>query len=99
MSVQESGANGGTIEARRANWRAGVAGVLAKSTRKDPADLGPEPERLLDTPTYDGFPVRPLYTSLDGLAEPALPGPWPFTRGGDAHRDVLAGCTAMLEQL
>ena len=91
MSVQESGANGGTIEARRANWRAGVAGVLAKSTRKDPADLGPEPERLLDTPTYDGFPVRPLYTSLDGLAEPALPGHWPFTRGGDAHRDVLAG--------
>ncbi|MUL63160.1 methylmalonyl-CoA mutase small subunit [Mycobacterium sp. CBMA 234] len=91
MSVQESGANGGTIEARRDNWRAGVAGVLAKSTRKDPADLGPEPERLLDTPTYDGFPIRPLYTSLDGLAEPALPGHWPFTRGGDAHRDVLAG--------
>lgn len=94
MSVQESGANGGTIEARRDNWRAGVAGVLAKSTRKDPADLGPEPERLLDTPTYDGFPVRPLYTSLDGLAEPALPGHWPFTRGGDAHRDVLAGLDA-----
>ncbi|MDR3663937.1 MAG: methylmalonyl-CoA mutase family protein, partial [Mycobacterium sp.] len=91
MSVQESGASGGTIEARRDNWRAGVAGVLAKSARKDPADLGPEPERLLDTPTYDGFSVRPLYTSLDGLAEPALPGHWPFTRGGDAHRDVLAG--------
>lgn len=91
MSVQESGSSTGTLEAGRERWRAGVAGVLAKSTRKDPADLGTEPERLLDTPTYDGVPVRPLYTALDAQPEPALPGQWPFTRGGDAHRDVLAG--------
>mgnify|MGYP000694557933 CR=1 FL=1 len=90
MSVQESG-SGITLEAGRERWRAGVAAVLAKSSRKDPADLGAEPERLLDTPTYDGVPVRPLYTALDGLAEPALPGQWPFTRGGDATRDVLSG--------
>jgi methylmalonyl-CoA mutase len=68
-----------------------VAGVLAKSTRRDPADLPAEPERLLDSPTYEGFPVRPLYTSLDELPEPALPGQWPFVRGGDALRDVKSG--------
>lgn len=68
-----------------------MAGVLAKSTKKDPAELGPEPERLLDSGTYDGFPIRPLYTSRDEIAEPALPGRWPFVRGGDALRDVKAG--------
>ncbi len=80
-----------TVRDRYARWQTNVAGVLAKSTRKAVEDLPAEPERLLDSPTYDGFPVRPLYTSLDGLPEPALPGHWPFTRGGDAHRDVLAG--------
>lgn len=80
-----------TVRDRYARWQENVAGVLAKSTRKAVEDLPVDPERLLDTPTYDGFPVRPLYTSLDGLAEPSLPGHWPFTRGGDAHRDVLAG--------
>jgi methylmalonyl-CoA mutase len=74
-----------------ARWRSAVAGVLAKSNRKDPADLGSEPERLLDSPTYDGFPVRPLYTGLDALSEPPLPGQWPFVRGGDALRDVKSG--------
>ncbi len=80
-----------TVRDRYARWQENVAGVLAKSTRKAVEELPADPERLLDTPTYDGFPVRPLYTSLDGLAEPSLPGHWPFTRGGDAHRDVLAG--------
>ncbi|WP_370063315.1 methylmalonyl-CoA mutase small subunit [Mycobacterium sp. MAA66] len=79
------------LEAGRERWRVGVAGVLAKSTRKEPAELGGEPERLLDTPTYDGAAIRPLYTGLDALAEPALPGRWPYTRGGDANRDVLSG--------
>ena len=50
-----------------------------------------EPERLLDSPTYEGFPIRALYTVLDALPEPPLPGTWPFVRGGDAHRDVIAG--------
>lgn len=65
--------------------------MLAKSTRRDPADLPAEPERLLDSPTYDGFAIRPLYTSLDALPEPALPGQWPYVRGGDALRDVKSG--------
>ncbi|MDT5069395.1 MAG: methylmalonyl-CoA mutase [Mycobacterium sp.] len=89
MSVQESSAR--LVEAERARWRSAVAGVLAKSSRKDPADLGAEPDRLLDSPTYDGFPIRPLYTSLDGLPEAPLPGEWPFIRGGDALRDVKSG--------
>ncbi len=75
----------------RARWRKAVAGVLAKSTRHDLADFPAEPERLLDSPTYEGFPVRPLYTALDGLAEAPLPGVWPFIRGGDATRDVVGG--------
>jgi methylmalonyl-CoA mutase len=74
-----------------ARWRSAVAGVLAKSTRRDPADLPAEPERLLDSPTYEGFPIRPLYTTLDALQEPALPGKWPYVRGGDAMRDVKSG--------
>ena len=65
--------------------------MLAKTTRRDPADLPPEPERLLDSPTYEGFPIRALYTSLDALPEPPLPGAWPFVRGGDALRDVKSG--------
>lgn len=79
------------IESDRERWRSGVAGVLAKSLRRDAADLPAEPERLLDSPTYEGFPVRPLYTALDEVPESPLPGQWPFARGGDARRDVLSG--------
>lgn len=81
----------------QARWRTAVAGVLAKSMRRDPADLPAEPERLLDSPTYEGFAVRALYTALDALPEAPLPGEWPFVRGGDAHRDVLAGWTVAEE--
>jgi methylmalonyl-CoA mutase len=79
----------GDTESDIARWRSAVAGVLAKSTQS--ADLVPEPERLLDSPTYEGFPIRPLYTSLDALPESALPGQWPYVRGGDALRDVKSG--------
>jgi methylmalonyl-CoA mutase len=91
VSVEGSSASAGTRETNRESWRTAVAAVLAKSSRKDPAELGPAPERLLDSPTYEGFPVRPLYTSLDALPEPPLPGQWPFVRGGDALRDVRSG--------
>jgi methylmalonyl-CoA mutase len=79
------------LEQVRGRWRSAVAGVLAKSTRKEPAELGDEPEHLLDTSTYDGFAIRPLYTAFDELAEPPLPGEWPYLRGGDALRDVKSG--------
>ena len=58
------------MESDRERWRSGVAAVLAKSLRREVADLPEEPERLLDSPTYDGFPVRPLYTSLDDIPNP-----------------------------
>src|SRR6185312_4558879 len=90
MDVQKPGAQD-SLNSDVARWRSAVAGVLAKSTRRDAADLPAEPERLLDSPTYEGFPIRPLYTSLDALPEPALPGQWPFVRGGDALRDVKSG--------
>ena len=79
------------VESDIALWRSAVAGVLAKITRKDSADLPAEPERLLDSPTYEGFPIRPLYTGLDALPEPPMPGQWPFVRGADGGRDVKSG--------
>jgi methylmalonyl-CoA mutase len=79
------------LEQVRGRWRNAVAGVLSKSTRRDPADLGDQPELLLDTPTYDGFAIRPLYTAFDEVPEPPLPGEWPYVRGGDALRDVKSG--------
>ncbi|VEG54691.1 methylmalonyl-CoA mutase, heterodimeric type, beta chain [Mycolicibacterium aurum] len=93
MAVQNpsAGTAGGVIDSDLDRWRTAVAGVLTKSTTRDPADLPDEPERLLDSATYDGFPIRPLYTSADEHAEPALPGTWPFVRGGDALRDVKSG--------
>jgi len=75
----------------RARWRKAVARVVAKSTRRDLKELGDQPERLLDTPTYEGFAIRALYTVLDELPEPPLPGEWPFVRGADALRDVNSG--------
>jgi methylmalonyl-CoA mutase len=82
-------ADSAQLEQARARWREAVAGVLAKGGRDIPAEA--EPERLLDTATYEGFPVRALYTALDARPEEPLPGRFPFTRGGDATRDVLAG--------
>ncbi|MDT5137376.1 MAG: methylmalonyl-CoA mutase [Mycobacterium sp.] len=79
------------LEQVRRRWRSAVAGVLSKSTRTDPAELGDHPEQRLDAPTYDGFAIRPLYTAFDELPEPPLPGQWPFLRGGDALRDVKSG--------
>ncbi|WP_319454157.1 MULTISPECIES: methylmalonyl-CoA mutase small subunit [unclassified Mycobacterium] len=93
MPVSEQGSSSrlSVAESDREQWRAAVAGVLAKSSRKDPADLGAQPEQLLDSATYEGFPIRPLYTILDSQPEPPLPGRWPFVRGGDALRDVKSG--------
>ena len=79
------------LEQARGRWRSGVAGVLSKSTRKDPGQFGDQPERLLETPTYDGIAIRALYTALDELPEPPLPGEWPYVRGGDALRDFNSG--------
>lgn len=76
------------LEEGLARWRDAVAGVLARGGR---TDLPDEPERLLDSPTYEGFPIRALYTALDAQPEAPLPGQYPFVRGGDAARDVVGG--------
>lgn len=72
-------------------WQQGVAGVLAKTRRVDPSELGPQPQKLLDTVTYDGVTLSPLYSPRDERPEPPLPGTYPYVRGGDATRDVNAG--------
>ncbi len=72
-------------------WRAGVAGVLAKARRVDVDALGEHPERLLDTETYDGVTVAALYTAQDALPEAPLPGTAPYTRGRTASRDTTLG--------
>ncbi len=74
-----------------ARWRSAVAGMLAKSLRCDQAEIGDVPERLLETETYEGFPIRALYTALDAQPEPPLPGQWPYVRGADPTRDVNSG--------
>ena len=68
-----------------------MAGVLAKSTRREADELGPEPEQMLETRTYEAVAIRALYTALDELPEPPLPGEWPYLRGADALRDVKSG--------
>ena len=99
MSIDVSAEPAG-MEQARARWRAAVAGVLAKSARREPAEIdaetGGEPERLLDTHVeglagQGGFAIRPLYTAFDALPEPPLPGSWPYVRGADARRDVNSG--------
>ncbi|MFZ2177539.1 MAG: methylmalonyl-CoA mutase family protein, partial [Rhodococcus sp. (in: high G+C Gram-positive bacteria)] len=74
-----------------AEWQHSVAGVLAKSRRVDAAELGPEPQKLLETTTYDGVTIAPLYSPRDERPEPSLPGTFPFVRGTDATRDVNTG--------
>ena len=78
------------LERSHSRWRASVAKVLAK-TAGTGAGGADAPERLLDSPTYEGFAVRPLYTALDERPEQPLPGEWPFVRGADPHRDVISG--------
>jgi len=80
------------LQEARARWRSAVAAVLAKgSPGAQPAEVDGSPERLLDSPTYEGFDIHPLYTALDEVPETPLPGSWPFVRGADGRRDVVAG--------
>ncbi|MGV8871967.1 MAG: methylmalonyl-CoA mutase family protein [Rhodococcus sp. (in: high G+C Gram-positive bacteria)] len=74
-----------------AAWQQAVAGVLAKSRRVEVADLPADAEHLLDSTTYDGITVSPLYTAFDERPEGPLPGQFPFLRGRDSLRDVNAG--------
>ena len=55
------------------------------------SDLPADAEHLLDSTTYDGITVSPLYTAFDERPEGPLPGQFPYLRGRDPHRDVNAG--------
>lgn len=72
-------------------WSTAAAAVLAKSRRVDVDELPDTPEALLSTDTADGLTIRPLYTRRDELAEPGVPGRFPFVRGADPARDVTTG--------
>ncbi|MDN5852417.1 MAG: methylmalonyl-CoA mutase family protein [Actinomycetia bacterium] len=69
------------LSAAYASWQRAVAGVLAKAGKADADAFGSEPERFLDTQTYDGVTIAPLYTPADELPESPPPGQAPFTRG------------------
>lgn len=72
-------------------WSQAAAAVLAKSRRVEVDDLPDAPEALLSTTTRDGVTIRPLYTRRDETTEPGVPGRFPYVRGADPERDVLAG--------
>ena len=84
-------AHGEDLEQGRVRWRAAVADVVAKGGARGEGAGAGEPERLLESPTYEGFAIRALYTGLDAQPEQPLPGDWPFVRGSESGRDVLAG--------
>ncbi len=69
--------------ADRARWMDEVRRVLTRGRDATDAEAAALYARVLETPTYDGITLAPLYTSAD--APPAgsegLPGLAPFTRG------------------
>lgn len=65
------------------SWYASVGAVLAKTARKDPADMPEDAWRDLIATTRDGIEVNPLYTRADETPERSAPGHFPFVRGGD----------------
>ncbi|MDT4916614.1 MAG: methylmalonyl-CoA mutase [Pseudonocardiales bacterium] len=74
----------------REQWRELVAAVLARTSAAGAGRAG-DPEDELTSTTYDGIPIRPLYTAEDahGVDADGLPGHPPFVRGATA-----AGATA-----
>ncbi len=69
------------LSAAYTSWQRAVAGVLAKTRKADADDFGSAPERNLDTLTYDGLTIAPLYTPIDEPPESPAPGQAPFIRG------------------
>lgn len=77
------------FEDTMASWHRAVAGVFARARKQDVADIPSDVWKKLNTITYDGVEVRPLYTRADDLPEAPAPGQFPFTRGArlrDADR-------------
>jgi methylmalonyl-CoA mutase len=74
--------------ATREQWVELVTGVLRKSGLPEGAD----PIGTLTATTYDGIPVRPLYTAADAPAVgTGAPGAEPYVRGATADGPTLSG--------
>jgi len=74
--------------ATRDQWIELVTGVLRRSGLAEDAD----PVAALSSTTYDGIPVRPLYTAADAPPVPAgTPGSAPYLRGATADGPTLTG--------
>lgn len=70
-----------------------MAATLVKSGRMRPDDDPGSAEQVLTSTTYDGIPIRPLYTGDDAIGDEAtgVPGLAPFVRGARAAAGVPAG--------
>lgn len=81
-AVPEDGPSTDELRDAFSAWERDVVKVLAKSSRKDPAELAGDAWRTLIHTTPDGLEVDPLYTPLDELPEQPAPGEFPYVRGG-----------------
>uniref|UniRef100_UPI002FDA31F6 methylmalonyl-CoA mutase family protein n=1 Tax=Dietzia sp. TaxID=1871616 RepID=UPI002FDA31F6 len=70
------------LRGKFSDWESDVVGILAKSSKKDPAELPADAWRSLIHTSPEGLEINPLYTPLDELPEQAAPGEFPFVRGG-----------------
>ncbi|MDO5077433.1 methylmalonyl-CoA mutase family protein [Corynebacterium sp.] len=74
------------FEARQQAWYKSVAGVFARTQKKDVADIPLDVWKKLIRTNYDGIDVNPLYTRADEAGENVVPGAFPFVRGTTAER-------------
>ncbi|WP_295626272.1 methylmalonyl-CoA mutase family protein [uncultured Corynebacterium sp.] len=79
------------FEEQQTSWYKAVAGVFARTRKQDVSDIPLDVWTKLNTTTYDGVEVRPLYTRADDLAEAPIPGRFPFTRGSRLRAADRAG--------
>ena len=73
-------------EAKQNAWYKSVAGVFARTQKKDVADIPLDVWKKLIRTNYDGIDVNPLYTRADEVEESVVPGAFPFVRGTNAER-------------
>lgn len=81
--------------ATAAQWRAAVDRVLAgRDADLSEDELARRFRRQLETTTYDGITVQPLFTRIDPTppAVPVgVPGRWPYVRGGTTTGGLRSG--------
>ncbi|MDO4928677.1 MAG: methylmalonyl-CoA mutase family protein [Corynebacterium sp.] len=70
------------FDAKELAWYKAVAKVFARVQKKDIADVPADVWKKLIRTTYDGIDINPLYNRVDEGPETAIPGTFPYTRGG-----------------